>query len=98
MWKGNGMERWKNVLAYGLCGLTVALITWMFEVSRQRTVWENRYVLAVAGILFLFGAIQWVRILLSFTYAGEKAKHVQRRRARRQCRRQRILSKLGIGR
>lgn len=77
------------VAVAGLAGLTMAGVKWSFDFMEERTMWENRYVLAGAGMLFLAGIFYWIRLLLSFRNVGERAraKRVRRRWWRRRVNR-----------
>jgi len=75
------------VVVVGLAGLTIAGVKWMFDVTEEQTMWENRYVLGGAGIVFLGAVTYWVRVLTSFTNVGEKAR---RKRVRSRWLRRRL--------
>lgn len=77
------------VVVASLAGLTIASVKWSFDFMEERTMWENRYVLAGAGMLFLAGLAYWVKLLRSFTNVGERAhtKRVRRRWWRRRVNR-----------
>lgn len=79
----------RNVAGLVLAGLTMAGVKCTFDFMEERTMWENRYVLAGAGILFLAGLVWWARLLWSFTNVGERAhtKRIRRRWWRRRVNR-----------
>lgn len=75
------MSRMNQMVTVGLAGLTVAGVKWMFELTEERTMWENRYVLAGAAIMLFAALAYWVKLLWSFTKVGERA-HTDRVRRR----------------
>ncbi len=78
---GGPGTRVRNGLALVLAGLTMAGVKWTFDFMEEQTMWESRYMLAGAGILFLAALAYWMKLLWSFTNVGERA-HTQRVRRR----------------
>lgn len=84
---GVSCARVRNVAGLVLAGLTMAGVKWVFEFMEDRTMWENRYVLGGAGVVFLGGLVYWVSIIRSFGNVGEKAR---RKRVRSRWLRRRV--------